>query len=135
MLPLKMQRPPGCRQHHHAGSGREQRGHDLGRAVQLFEIVQDQQGLTVAEMLGHGAGFAAAHIQALGDRLPHHLGITHGRQRDEEDIVRRSSAERGGGRQGQPRLAHAAGPGERQQPDVRRRDGSAQPLKILDPAD
>ena len=50
MLPLKMQRPPGCRQHHHAGSGREQRGHDLGRAVQLFEIVQDQQGLTVTEV-------------------------------------------------------------------------------------
>ena len=86
-------------------------------------------------MLGHRAGFAAARIQALGDRLPHHLGIAHGRQRDEEDTVRGGIAERGGGRQGQPRLADAAGPGERQQPDVRRREGSAQPLKILDPAD
>ena len=91
-------------------------------AVQLLQVVQHQQRPPITQVLGHraGGGPVTGDIQAVGDGLPHHLGIADGRQRDEVDAVfgKAWSSDRGGG-QRQPRLADTAGTGQRHQPQPR----------------
>ena len=127
MLALQMQRPPGSRQHHQARRGPQQRGDHTGRPVQLLEVVEHQQRPAAAQIPGHRflRRPVPAGIQVGGDRLPHHLGIADGRQRDKEHAMLKCLAQRCGGGQDQPGLAHAAGAGERHQPYSWPGDGGA----------
>ena len=67
------------RENHQARGSQEQRSHNPGGPVQLLKVVQHEQGLAVAEVLGHhvGGGPGAADVQAVGEGLPHDLGIAH----------------------------------------------------------
>jgi hypothetical protein len=86
---------------------------------------------------GHriGGGPVAGHVQAVGDGLPHHPGIAHSRQRDEEHTVRERLIQRGRRGQRQPRLADPAGAGQRHQPDLRPAQRGADLLQVVVPAD
>jgi hypothetical protein len=88
LLAQQVQRPPGRGQHDQVGRGRQQLGHHLGRAVQLLQVVQHEQGRAVTEIAGHHLRAVGADAQTAGDSLPHHLGIANSRQRDEEHSVR-----------------------------------------------
>ncbi len=132
-----MQRAPGCGQDHQPGRGRQQRRRHRGGAVKLLQVVQHQQGAAFAQVTGHHvrAGPVAGHVQAPGNRLPHHLAVTDRRQRDEIPAVRECLVQRRGGGQGQPGLADAARAGQRHQPDVRAGHGGAQGRQLVAAAD
>ncbi len=137
MLALHVQRPPGRGQHRQPGAAASSRGHDLGRPVQLLEVVQHQQRPALGQVAGHRLGglAVAAHVQAVGQGLPHHLGVADGCQREEVHAMRECRVQRRRRGQGQPGLADAAGAGQRHQPHLRLGERGAQVLQVAVPPD
>ena len=63
IFPRHVQRAPGCRQDDQLRRGRQQRGHHLPGAIQLFQVVQHQQDAALAQVTRDhlGLGPVAGH--------------------------------------------------------------------------
>jgi hypothetical protein len=123
----------------------EELGHQRGGIGQLLEVVEDHERAAVAEevpdhleppRVAAGAGGAA---DAEAER-PHHGGRDQGRvldrrERDEEGPSGEALAEAAGGLYGEPGLAHASGPRERDQADVLVRQPLRERRELVVPAD
>src|SRR5262245_8130351 len=82
----------------------------------LLEVVQKEQKLLVAEIacqpLGKGLTRHLPDVQRLCDGCNHERSISDWGEIDEDDAVRKLVMQHGGGLQGQPGLADAAGTGQ-----------------------
>ena len=119
LLAVDAQRSPAGDEDPQARRAGEHLGQHRGRVDHLLEVVEDEQHLAVAQRLGdavdHGPVRLVGHADRSSDGRRDQLPFTDRLQRDEPDPVGEVV---GGGRrnlQGQPRLADAARPGERQQ--------------------
>ena len=99
----------------------EERGHQRRCRQQPLEVVQHQEETLVAE---HAALRRAArhlpfaHAQHRAHRGSDQGGVVQRAQIDEPDAIGEVLQQIGGHLQGQPRLAHPAGTGDGQQPDL-----------------
>ena len=106
--------------HLQVGPGLEQRRRESrSGGEQLLEVVQDQQQLLVAEMLDQPVQRQPVadqlQIQGLGDHGGNEIRIPYRRQRDEIHAVGKLVERLRRNLEAQPRLADAAGAGQRQQ--------------------
>jgi hypothetical protein len=122
MLAADAQHDSTCDQYPQSRATSEQIG-DLGRRVEdLLEVVEDQQGWIVRQRGHHAIDQrlrpAFADAERLGDRRDEQVQVANRRQGDEGD-GREIKLERASNRNGQTRLAGAAGSGQGHQPDIR----------------
>ena len=123
---LEPQRRPARDHDREAGAGGQEIRHHRLRAPELLEVVEDQQRSPVAQVVAHdvgridvavGAGRAAhAEAEKAHDRGRYTGRVLHGVERYEEHPSREALRGAAGGLDRQPRLAHAAGAGEGDEP-------------------
>ncbi len=109
-------------EHREARAGGQQ-GSDLGRGRHdVLEVVEDEQHLPLAQIIGQAvAQGTAAHLaqtQRLGDGGDDETRLAEGVEGHEPDPVRERIGHLGRDLDGQPGLANPAGAGEGQQADV-----------------
>ncbi len=89
----------------------------------MLAVVQDQEHFPPVQRIGqtrhNRAGVIVPDAERAGDLRQHERRLAERRERDKGGSVRISTAHAVADLQREPRLAHAARPGERQQPDLR----------------
>jgi hypothetical protein len=99
-------------EHRDVVSGADERAYDVACGEDLLEVVEDEQRPATAQEVDEADdGIASAAIgqaELLGDRRSDELGLGDRAEGHEPDPVRRPRAR--AGRDGEPRLARAAGP-------------------------
>ena len=130
-LAVQVQRTPRGREDREAGR-REQLVHDLGCGGELFEVVQDQQGAVLRQLVDEcrRAPVVVGEAQPVGDRRPHDIGRGDRFQRDEVDPAGVSS--RPGTRARRDRQAGLAGAARSGQRDELRPVVGEQPVELVD---
>ncbi len=90
------------------------------RGGDLLEVVENEQHVPASQVSTHylmdRVGASRAQLQAVGDRARHRVLVWKRRQRDERHAVREAVRQALADRQREPRLAHPARPGERDEP-------------------
>jgi hypothetical protein len=89
VLAGQMQRPTRCREDGDVRRLREEVADRLWRSRQLLEVVQDQQHVSVPDVVEDGRRDSALgrKAKALRDCAPHDIGRSGSRQGDEVDAV------------------------------------------------
>ncbi len=94
-------------------------GEPAGGVEDVLAVVEDQQHLPLAqegaEEIDERPPRRVAHLERRGHRRHHQLRVGEGRELDEPRAVGEARREVGGHRHGEPRLADAAAPREREQ--------------------
>jgi hypothetical protein len=138
-LPADPERFPARDDHRDAASAGEQVG-DGGRGREyLLEVVEDEEDGAVLERLDDGPRQRLADDfrdpELVRDRVHDEVRIADRRQRNEVDTVRVGARELGCGLECEPRLASAAGPRQRDQTRLLRREHGRQLRDLGAPAD
>ena len=122
VLPGHAQRDAAGHETGQPRAGRQQGGEVRGGGDDLFEVVQEQQGGPVLQVVAQGVqriqAREVAQAQRPGDRRQDPRGVAHRCQVHEPDAVGEGVLHAPGDLQGQPRLADARGPGEGEEADL-----------------
>ncbi len=123
MLAVQAQRGPTGGQHGQAGAPSEQVRHPRRRVEQVFEVVEDQQQMAVAQgvlqaLVDRRPATSLAHPQGVGDRERDEGRVADGGDRHERGAVGELPAQLGGDLKSEPGLAHPAGSRQCHQPGV-----------------
>ena len=122
VLPGQMERCPARRQDAKPRGRCEQAGDCRRGCEEVLEVVQDEQELLVADIVGQRLQGRLARVLAEAecprDRGGHELPVLDGRERDEEDAVREPLDQVCGYLEREPCLARAPGSGEREKAQV-----------------
>ena len=122
MLAVQLEHAAAGDQHGHVRRGLEQIGDQRRSGHDVFEIIEQQQQVALAQVVAKAGGRllgVCGEAQRLGNRGRNQRGVGERRERDEKNAVGEVFCKLGCDLEREPTFANAAWPGQRQQAHIR----------------